>query len=164
MASIDPDEETEGAPRATLRMIHDVLDIMEDDSEEDSDDEDDIAALERRLGLDEGESDEEDNMDLEDDDSEEEGVNGGPSDPEARLKLAKEVNGEDESSDDEQEASNGINGVNGALNKGKGPALNQDLEGLQEYIVCTLDRNQVSPHVFRTTHFLMSSVRLIKCL
>jgi FK506-binding nuclear protein len=147
MASIDPDAETEAAPRATLRIIHDVLDIFEQDSEEDSDEEDNIAALEKRLGITAGDSDDEMSVD-DDEDSEEEGVNGGPSDPEARLKLAQEINGEEESSDDDDDEAvpNGINGINGVLNKGKARAFNEDddLQGMQEYIVCTLDRNLVS--------------------
>jgi FK506-binding nuclear protein len=146
MASIDPDAETEGTPRATLRIIHDVLDIFEQDDEEDSDEEDDIIALEKRLGLAGGDSDDDMSVD-EDEDDEDEGINGGPSDPEARLKLAQEINGEAESSeDDDEDVPNGINGINGVLNKGKGRAFggDDDLEGMQEYIVCTLDRNLVS--------------------
>jgi FK506-binding nuclear protein len=167
MAAIDPNEDVGDAPpRATLKIIHDVLDFGDDsdEDEDDLDDEnlDDIKAIERRLGLTAGNDDEDEDMeddedeDDEDDDDDEEMVNGGPgpSDPEKRriakenaILQALEEDAEEDAEEDEGEAL--TNGLNGKVDKGKGRALlpldEDDLSegGMEEYVVCTLDRNMV---------------------
>jgi len=171
MAAIDPSEEIgEAPPRATLKIIHNVLDFMEGDEENDEDDEDedediddaDIKAIERRLGIVNGENDDEDDdedEDMEEDDEDEdeddsddeEMANGGPSDPEKRrtaqeTAFLKALAEEAEDIDEETHASL-VNRIAKA-DKGKGRALNlgnnsDDISdgGMEEYVVCTLDRN-----------------------
>lgn len=154
MAAIDPTEPaiTSGdAPaRATLKIMRNIFDVVDDSEDEDDDeedyDDDDIEDIRRRLGITDSDDEEMDSEDEED--SDEEMVNGaGPSDPEKTRKkiLAAQLKKLEEDEEDEEMADipNGINGVA----KGKARAL--DLEGeeeeITEYVVCTLDLNQVSP-------------------
>lgn len=177
MAAIDPTEEIGDAPpRATLKIIHDVMDFEEaSEDEDDEDDEDfddaDIEAIERRLGILNGE----DGMDVDESDEEEddeedsesgsddEMVNGGPSDPEKRriarenaiLQKLEEAAADAEDSDDDM-----LNGINGKLDKGKGRALPIDGDdsesGMEEYVVCTLDRNVVCSHHISFQTFILN--------
>jgi hypothetical protein len=158
MAAIDPTEDTGDAPpRATLKIIHNVLDFVEDSEDEDEElDLDDVEDIERRLGLTKGDSDEDEEDDDEDDDmldEEDEMVNGGPSDPEKRrnargtafLKALQDGMLDDMGEADEDEKPNGFV----KLDKGKGRAVDvkeedvSDDVGMEEYVVCTLDRNMV---------------------
>jgi FK506-binding nuclear protein len=162
MAAIDPTEDTGDAPpRATLKIIHNVLDFVEDSEDEDEElDLDDVEDIERRLGLTKGDSDEDEEDDDEDEDEDEdmldeedEMVNGGPSDPEKRrnargtafLKALQDGMLDDMGEADEDEKPNGFV----KLDKGKGRAVDvkeedmSDDVGMEEYVVCTLDRNMV---------------------
>ena len=120
-----------------------------DDEDDESYDSDDIAAIERRLGLEEESSDEE--------------LEGGPSDPEKSKKARAEalIKALRESEDLEDfELTNGINGT-GKSAKGKAKATDEDLEdeddeddddddedseddGISEFVICTLDPDRVS--------------------
>ncbi|KAF2670929.1 hypothetical protein BT63DRAFT_385367 [Microthyrium microscopicum] len=137
MAALDPTETTittDGPPRATLKIVRNIFDVVDDEDEDDEDyDEDDIESIRRRLGLTE-EDDE--------DESDEEMTNGGPSDPTAILNAIKKANAMDDDESDE-ELTNGVNGVS----KGKARAIDLDdddlsEDGMTEYVVCTLDPNQ----------------------
>jgi FK506-binding nuclear protein len=148
MAAIDPTEEPvtngESHPRATLKLIRSKFPPDEDD-DLDGYDSDDLAALDR-IAMDYDDSD---------DDSDEEMVNGGPSDPERAKKLLREalLKGEDGEDDDDDE--DGVEpktlqtGVNGIF-KGKGKAVevDEDDDGVQEFVVCTLDSKQVRDFAF----------------
>ena len=160
MAAIDPsakpiirDSHGDAPPRATLKLIKIPSDVDDDDDDyEDIDsDDDDVDAIERRLGMGSG---------SESDEDEDEEKNGGPSDP-AKAKKAREqaqlkelLNGVDKAEDVDME-----NGENAILSivKGKGKASDDDEdeseseseleEDAQEFVICTLDPEQVSPTV-----------------
>jgi FK506-binding nuclear protein len=154
MAAVDPTEEPFGdnsaAPRVTLKIIRNVYDAFDSDEEySDEDfDEDDVESIKRRLGI----TDEDLEIDdLEDDD--EELVNGGPSDPEKAKKAKQEAllkALEEEEDDVDMDIPNGINGN---VNKGKAKFVDDDSElsddmKVTEFVVCTLDPNQVYPNSF----------------
>ncbi|KAF2495310.1 hypothetical protein BU16DRAFT_386257 [Lophium mytilinum] len=154
MAALDPsaipqlDFHPDGAaPRATLKLIRERIDSLDDDSE-DEDYDDNIDAIRARLGI--TEEDDEDG-DSEESDSEDE-KNGGPSDPSRSKKaivekLKKALKGEEDM--DLDDAPNGLaNGIKS--DKGKGKA--SDVLGLEddsdeeseddeaeEFVLCTLD-------------------------
>jgi FK506-binding nuclear protein len=91
--------------------------------------------LERRLAMAEDDSD----------DSDDEMVNGGPSDPERAKKLLREALSKAELDDDEDDVEpktlqSGVNGI--FKGKGKATELDEDDDGIQEFVVCTLDSNQ----------------------
>ena len=158
MAAIDPDAEIDDdvdgltrPPRATLKLIR--VSHISDDSELGSDDSDELKALMGLVEPDEGE-----------DQSAEAngGKRAGPSDPSKVLKArkAKELAEVDkavdgESSDDGIIIKRGANGSNGKLSskaKGKAPATNEgdsesdedEILGVQKFVLCTLDPVQVS--------------------
>lgn len=137
MAAIDPTataipdlEHPDAPPRATLKMIrhYEPLDFDDDDDEDDDEDdedidEEDVAEIERKLGL------------VADDDSEEEDSEdeAGPSNPQkvlqaraaAAKKRSKLTNGVDEDEDVDMDAlPNGVNGIK----KGKAKASDDDDE------------------------------------
>ena len=158
MAAIDPSASPEFAgsaidtdkPRATLKLIRMP---MGDDDDEDDDDEDLQALLNGDMEDDE-----------DDDDDEDEDVNGGPSDPakskksriEATAQALKEALSE---STDKAELTNGTH-------KGKGKAVaisdDMDMDGeddddddedeAEEFVLCTLDPNQVSTQLTLSFH------------
>jgi FK506-binding nuclear protein len=88
-----------------------------------------------------------------DDDSDDEMVNGGPSDPERAKKLLREALSKDKGDEDDDE--DGVEpktlqtGANGIF-KGKGKAIemDEDDDGVQEFVVCTLDSKQVRDFAF----------------
>ncbi|KAI9725543.1 MAG: peptidylprolyl isomerase fpr4 [Chrysothrix sp. TS-e1954] len=151
MAAIDPSSHPASngtvngdvPARATLKMIRLPMDDEsdEDDDEEDEEDEEDYNMADL---LDESESD-----------SDDEAVNGGPSDPEKSPKARKEAmvenfkNAVEEAKDDTE--TDGINGVD-KKNKGKGRAIDEESEesvddlaspeDVQELVLCTLDPTQ----------------------
>lgn len=155
MAAIDPDQEFEEnvsdggkkAPRATLKLIRLPL-RSDDDSDSDSEDEEFAALM---------------NGDMSDgeDDSDDEEVNGGPSDPSKSKKGRREAamkaitDAIKEGVDKEEKVTNGT--TSGTV-KGKGKATSfadddedmmdeiddSDEEGeAEEFVLCTLDPNQV---------------------
>ena len=163
MAAIDPSAEPEftgsalnsTTPRATLKLIR-VRQELDDDSEEDDseDDEDDVDVGGLRALLNGAVSDDDD--DDEDSDSDEE-VNGGPSDPSKSKKARKEAAAKaiKEAVEGDSHDANGVNGT-GTKGKGKAAALDDedigmldaviddmDDEDVEEYVLCTLDPNQV---------------------
>jgi len=79
----------------------------------------------------------------------------GPSDPDAMKKLIKGEDTEESSDDDDEELSNGVNGING--NKGKARASDEN-ERMQEYIVCTLDRNTVCLYFQNYSYFNKTNI------
>ncbi|KAL8667461.1 MAG: hypothetical protein Q9202_000677 [Teloschistes flavicans] len=155
MAAIDPTAEPQHTgsvngdvpPRATLKLIYDRSDPADDDEDSDSDsiDHDDMMKM---LTGEEPESS-----------SDDEDVNGGPSDPAKSKKARKQAAAEQlikalaETQSDEEEMD--VDGVNGfppkTRNKGKGKAIapldeedseeedDEDDENLEEVVVCTLD-------------------------
>lgn len=155
MAALDPSEEVvtsgEVPARATLKIVRNIFDVVDDYDEEDDDedyDEDDIEAIRRRLGI-TGSEDEEEDEDEED--SDEEMVNGaGPSDPEKIRKIIQEtVLKKLEEDEEDEEMADIPNGINGTSNKGKARAFDAEdddasEDGMTEYVVCTLDLTQVS--------------------
>ena len=155
MAAIDPTEEPvtngESHPRATLKLIRTKFPPDEDDDDV-SYDSDDIEALERRIAM-----AEEDDSDDDEHDEDDEMVNGGPSDPERAKKLLREALSKakslDKDDEDDVEPKTLQSGVNGIF-KGKGKAIemDEDDDGVQEFVVCTLDSTQV-----RDLEFLCSS-------
>lgn len=142
MAAIDPDAtreyeddaDTSKPARATLRIIRVPADLDLDDDEDYEDDDEDSE---------EGSDDEE--------------INGGPSDKEKAKKLReaaafKEL--EDAMDDDESEGEDEVDIMSliSKVIKGKGPATDDDDEDedeedeavqLQEVVVCTLDAERV---------------------
>ena len=154
MAAIDPSApipEGDAAPRATLKVIRQPLnldDYSEDDDEDDEDDESvDFADMEKILAAEDSDDDE----DMEDDDDEEE-VNGGPSDP-AKSKSARKAEAKATIMKmilaDEEENGAQTNGKS-AKGKGKMAALNVDFDDddseedsedgdVEEFVICTLD-------------------------
>lgn len=135
MAAVDPDEEPDfddgsnKRPRATLRIIR------------------------APPGMDLGDSDD----DWEDEDSDDEELNGGPSDKEKARKL-KELaalremeEDEDEDDEDDEDEEFDLKAAISKLVKGKAPATDDDEEDdesdegldLEETVVCTLDPAQV---------------------
>jgi FK506-binding nuclear protein len=147
MAAIDPTQEpvgdSAGAPRVTLKIIRSAYGDF--DEEEEYSDDDDVEAIKRRLGIEDGDFDE---------DSDEELVNGGPSDPEKTKQARKEALlkalKEDEEDDiDMDDTPNGVNGIN----KGKAKLVDMDDDselsedsddaGVSEFVVCTLDPQHV---------------------
>lgn len=152
MASIDPDEEvTNGPPRATLRILHNALDFLDDDESEDDLDSDEIESLRKRLGITVDDDDEDDDTDESSDESDGKGVKGGPSDPEkqrmAHQKLTEKAK---ELLTQEMDTANGIKSGH---DKGKGLASDEeddksDMAEDDEYVVCTLHRDTVCyPHL-----------------
>ncbi|KAL8683510.1 MAG: hypothetical protein Q9186_000550 [Xanthomendoza sp. 1 TL-2023] len=165
MAAIDPTAAPEhtglangdAPPRATLKLIYDRNNLIDDDESDDgSDDQDYLKAL-----MEGRESDEEDEDDEDDEDessSDDEDVNGGPSDPAKSRKARKQAAAEqlmkalaEAVSDDEMEI-DGINGLSAKKrNKGKGKAMSESEEehseeedgedgaDMEEVVVCTLD-------------------------
>jgi FK506-binding nuclear protein len=143
MAAIDPTEEPvtngESHPRATLKLIRSKFPPDEDDDDM-SYDSDDIEALESRLAMAEDDDDD-------DDDEDDEMVNGGPSDPERAKKLLREALSKAKSLDKEDEdvepktLQSGVNGI--FKGKGKAVEVDDDDDGVQEFVVCTLDSKQV---------------------
>lgn len=160
MAAIDPSAEPEysgtaidgSAPRATLKIIRHPIDP---DEEEDESDEEE-ANLKALLN---GSGSDEDMADTSDDEE----VNGGPSDPsktkkarrEAALKQLKGAfEGGDEEPDGEPDGTtmSEANGELKKLDKGKAVATgdesessdddSEDLE-TEEFVLCTLDTSQV---------------------
>lgn len=159
MAAIDPTAEPQHTgsvngdvpPRATLKLIYDRSDPADDDEDSDSDsiDHDDMMKM---LTGEEPESS-----------SDDEDVNGGPSDPAKSKKARKQAAAEQlikalaETQSDEEEMD--VDGVNGfppkTRNKGKGKAIapldeddsededDEDDENLEEVVVCTLDPQKV---------------------
>ncbi|KAL8809317.1 MAG: hypothetical protein Q9200_003515 [Gallowayella weberi] len=165
MAAIDPTAAPEhtglangdAPPRATLKLIYDRNNELEDDGSEDgSDDQDYLKAL--MEGQESDDDAEEDEDDEDESSSDDEDVNGGPSDPARSRKARKQAAAEqlmkalaETVSDDEME----IDGVNGPSakkrNKGKGKATSENEEedseeedgedgaDMEEVVVCTLD-------------------------
>lgn len=164
MAAIDPSADAEGDedeishPRATLKLIR--VPIGEELSDEDSGSDIDMDEMDAKFG------DIED-VDGEDNSSDDEDVNGGPSDPTKSKKAKREAvqkeieallenEGMDVDDDSDEDVPNGINGI-AKSNKAKGkmPAgedgdeddsdLDSDEEGgeMDEYVICTLDPNRV---------------------
>jgi len=156
MAAIDPSEELElddsvtgdsPRPRATLKIIRQIIDSDDEDSE---DDESYMRAL---IG---GGSDSEEDSDESDDEE----SNGGPSDPtkskkarkEAALKQLLESMKADESDEDMADIANGTDGTK-ADKKGKGKATSEDEDSesdsdeeggeSEEFVLCTLDPAQL---------------------
>ncbi|KAF2402521.1 hypothetical protein EJ06DRAFT_580759 [Trichodelitschia bisporula] len=136
MAAIDPTAEVEDAGDMPIRSTLKLVRLPFGDDEEDSDDDDDdISSIERRLGLESDESEEE--------------TNGGPSDPaksrKARALALLEALKKENDMDVDEEA----NGVNG--DKGKAKASDEeesddetdygseDLDEMEEFVICTLD-------------------------
>ena len=150
MAAIDPSAKIEpfdsGPTTLKLIRIRDPGLPQYDDEDDESFDSDDVAAIERRLGVEDESSDEE--------------LEGGPSDPEKSKKARAEalIKALQESEEMEGlELTNGINGT-GKSAKGKAKATDEDLEdddeddddddseddGISEYVICTLDPDRVS--------------------
>ncbi|ERF69473.1 hypothetical protein EPUS_07288 [Endocarpon pusillum Z07020] len=144
MAAIDPTAEPEFAegdekktPRATLKLIRVPAELFGDDDSEDSD-------------YDEMEGDE-----VEESSSEEEEVNGGPSDPSKakkpnKLDLVKaiaEQGSDDEEEEDDSEEEAAAKSALMKIMKGKGKATengeeaddDEDSLELEEVVICTLD-------------------------
>ena len=172
MAAIDPSATPEhtgtvngDAPaRATLKVVYDPSGPAEDDSE-DSDEKDDY--LRKLLASADGDSEDEDDEDDEESSSDDEEANGGPSDPSKTKKARKEAAvqemmkalAEQNDSDDEMDVDGlpGANGISKKVDKGKGKATDEDLEddasevdsedvdGLEELVLCTLDPEKVKP-------------------
>jgi FK506-binding nuclear protein len=156
MAAIDPTAEPQvddslpdGPPRATLKIIRVPFEADSDDEDFDEDDSDydDVAAIERRLGV----------ADSDSDDSDDE-ANGGPGEKtkQARTAALLEALKKKAAEDDSDLEDAGLtNGVNGKAKKGKAKASDEeDSEddsdsgddedlGVEEFVVCTLDSNQV---------------------
>lgn len=161
MAAIDPSADPEGDedeishPRATLKVMRIPLG-EEDLSDEDSGSDIDMDEMDAKFG------DIED-IDGDGDSSEDEDLNGGPSDPAKSKKakraaaLAKMLKGEDMDVDsDDEDMPNGVNGIAKSKKaKGKMPAgedededdsdMTSDAEGgeIEEFVICTLDPNKV---------------------
>lgn len=158
MAAIDPSAEPEGdegaIPRATLKVMRQSL--LDDNDSEDSDF--DQEQMERILAEDYSDESE---------DEDEDGLNGGPSDPEkskkakleaARKDVAKLLDEEGMDIDDDEKP-NGVNGVvKSPKAKGKMPASDSDEDEddeddedlddeedgeIEEYVICTLDPSKV---------------------
>ena len=172
MAAIDPSAPPEhtgsvngDAPaRATLKVVYDPSGPEEDESE-DSDEKDDY--LRKLLASADGDSEDEDDEDDEESSSDDEEANGGPSDPSKTKKARKEAAvqemmkalAEQNDSDDEMDIDGlpSANGISKKVNKGKGKATDEDLEddasevdsedveGLEELVLCTLDPEKVKP-------------------
>jgi hypothetical protein len=148
MAAIDPNAELDSdvPKRSTLKLIKVRAPEFDSDDEDDDFDVDDVAAIERRLGL----TSEDDDDDEEESDDEK---NGGPSDPEktkkARAEALIKALKDDEEMDD-LDLTNGINGIKSS--KGKAKAVEDELdededsedEDIKEYVICTLDPEKVS--------------------
>jgi FK506-binding nuclear protein len=151
MVAIDPTEEYSGdaAPRATLKIIrnsdalYDGLDDSDDNEDEESLDSDDIEAIKARLGI----TDEDLEGDSDEESDEEE--NGGPSDPEKARRVREQAllkDLEEGEHDDDLDMADLPNGVNGVSDKGKSKFLSLDddiVDEDDEFVVCTLDPNQV---------------------
>ena len=172
MAAIDPSATPEhtgtvngDAPaRATLKVVYDPSGPEEDESE-DSDEKDDY--LRKLLASADGDSGDEDDEDDEESSSDDEEANGGPSDPSKTKKARKEAAvqemmkalAEQNDSDDEMDVDGlpAVNGISKKVDKGKGKATDEDLEddasevdsedvdGLEELVLCTLDPEKVKP-------------------
>ena len=167
MAAIDPSADPEGdedeiaRPRATLKVLRLPLDAEDFEGDSDSEDDIDMEDMEGRFG---------DVEDLDTDESEEEDVNGGPSDPSKskqakrdalRKAIEKEIAAEgvdvDMDVDDLDDGEpNGVNGiVKSSKAKGKMPASDEDDEDedseidseeggeVEEFVICTLDPSKV---------------------
>ena len=159
MAAIDPsappkhsDTANGDVPaRATLKLIYDPTGPFGDDDDDSSQDSDERLYMDSLIQ--DGDEDESD--------SEEEGRNGGPSDPSKRAKARKQAAAEqmmkaiaENESDNEMsiDGDSGINGVLSKTNKGKGKATEEDeedsdaehsIDGLDEMVLCTLDPEKV---------------------
>jgi FK506-binding nuclear protein len=154
MAAIDPTAEPQiddtlpdGPPRATLKIIRVPFDADSDD-ESDEDNDPDVDDIEARLGLD----------DSEEDDSDDE-ANGGPGEKTKQARTAallEALKKEAAEEDSDMEDVDLTNGINGKVKKGKAKASDEedseeDSEsgddedlGVEEFVICTLDSNQVS--------------------
>lgn len=155
MAAVDPSAESEGAegsaPRATLKIIRQHLSSYDDEDDEDDDEEDfDPDQMDAMLAGDESSDDDEDEQ-----------MNGGPSDP-AKTKKARKEAAQAEikkllAGHDVEMSDKAIEGANGksAKAKGKMPASededededsddeSMDEDDIEEFVICTLDPNQV---------------------
>lgn len=142
MASINPNDKPEDPDAPLHSTLILVQDLNEDsDSEGDSDDSDYEDEL-REMGLSLGDSD----------GSDDDMVNGGPSDPEKVNKAKREALLKAIKDDEEmEELENVVNGVNGTkIDKGKAKAVEYDEEPyeLVETVICTLDPKNVSAAAF----------------
>lgn len=169
MAALDPTEkweenqgvETGMKQRATLKMI---LIPGPDEDEEDDDDEDGNDPLADLLGDD-------------DEDESEEEANGGPSDPDKSPKARKRdalMTALADGNKDDMDV-DGVNGVNGVVEKkpkGKGKTKATELSdsasdesegeeskilGAEEYVLCTLDPDQVCQPISRTKELIVGA-------
>ena len=158
MAAIDPSAPPEYSgtangdetpARATLKIIYDPSGPLDDDESSEGFEDRFLESMMRDDGEDESSSDEE-------------GKNGGPSDPSKTKKARKQAAAEQmmkalaQNGSDNEMSTDGDSKANGVLskvNKGKGKAVGDDaessdededdLDGLDEQVLCTLDTFKV---------------------